>query len=234
MRYYILFTLLFLLSNSIRSDDLNSPAWRGIQGSTFQQWDFHFISPSTSRQYSASCVSLEGNKTPWGHRGPPDQVDNPFQEQSGVCVEYKTMWALTDQIEWLKEYNGRQGVWRLNIDPSHFNSIEFIIPNKFSQKVKSKETQVQITYEGVKLHPIVRILILLPGKDTGYTYLKPENEYQSGVLPEGWLHRTFSFKTDFCPGFENVQISSPDRGEIYIDKVVVDTICRKHGDDPIK
>jgi len=234
MRYCILCNLLLLVSISVRSDDIDPPVWRGDQGSTFQQWDFHFVSPSTSRQSSDNCVSLEQNETPWGHRGPPDRVNNPFQEQSGICVEYKTMWAFTDKIDWIKEYNGRQGVWRLSIGPAYLNSIDFIVPNQISQKVKFNETQVQITYESVKLHPIVKILILLPGKDEDSTYLKPVNEYQSAILPEGWLHRTFKFQTDFCPGFENIQISPPDHGEINIDKVVVDTICRDPEDSTAK
>ena len=231
MRNCILFNLLLLTSISCRSDDLDPPTWRGTQGSSFQQWDFLFVSPSANKQTSLNCSSPEVNKTPWGHRGPPDKVNNPFQEQSGICVEFKTMSTIMDKIDWLEEYNDRHGVWRLKIDPTSFNSLDFIIPNNSSLKKQTMETQVQLSYEDVNLHPTVKILMLLPGLGEGYIFLQSTNEYQSGILPGGWLQRTFRFETDFCPKFENVRIFPPEHGEIHIDKVIVDVICRESEDN---
>ena len=226
MRNCILPALYLLIAVSSHGDDLDPPEWRGTGGSTYQEWDFLFLPDSTNRQSPADCVSLEDNDTPWGDRGSPDKFNNPFQEKNRICVEFKTMWAITDKIDWLEEYNGRPGVWRLSIDSASFNSLDFIIPNKSSLKLESKEIQVQITYEGLKLHPIVRILILLPGEGEKHIYLESVDEYQSGILPEGWLQRTFKFQMDFCPRFENVRLFPHDRGELFIDKVVIDTICR--------
>jgi hypothetical protein len=226
MHYYLFLISLFLIPCPARGDDLDPPSWRGMEGSTFQSWGFKFAADTIIKETQTACRSLDDNKTPWGHRGSPDKVDNPYQQQTGICVEYKTMWPMTDKIDWLEEYNGRQGVWRLKDDSSDFSSIAFIIPGIFSEKATSKETRVQITYTTYNKHPKVKILILPRDKSTDYTYIQANYEYQSALLPNGWLERTFVFDSENCPLFENVRILPHTRDEIYIDNVVIDTICQ--------
>jgi len=107
MRNRILPALYLLMSVSGHSDDLDPPEWRGTAGSTLQQWDFLFLPDATNKQSPADCVSLDENDTPWGDRGSADEFNNPYQEQNEICVEFRTMWAFTNKIDWLEEYNGR-------------------------------------------------------------------------------------------------------------------------------
>jgi len=134
---------------------------------------------------------------PWGERGSPERASNPYQEESGTYLEYRTLWAMTDKLNWLKEYNNRQGVWHLNMDAGEFTSLDFIVPNKYSNATESKKIQVQITYHGSSDAPREKILILLKQKNEEYIHLLPSSDYQSGLMPEGWVQHTFVFKTDF-------------------------------------
>jgi len=179
------------------------------------------------RKTLSACRPFDHNETPWGHRGLPDKIHNPFQEQTGFCAEYKTMWAMTDKIDWLEEYNGKQGVWRLNVESGDFSSIDFNIPNDFLRHTDIKLTQVQVTYSASNNYPIVKILILLPEDTEDYIFILAKNEYQSAILPDGWRQHTYIFETDYCPSFENIKILPPDNRELFIDSVVIDTVCRE-------
>jgi hypothetical protein len=86
---------------------------------------------------------------------------------------------------------------------------------------------VQVTYHGSSKAPRAKILNLLKGQIEEYTHLLPAIDYQSGIMPEGWTQHTFVFKSDFCPSSENVQILPPESGDIYIDNMIIDTICNE-------
>lgn len=225
MRYHIFFGFVCFLSVTAYAEDAQSPAWRGAEGSTFQQWDFLFAPAHTENSSVEKCLPSDRNKTPWGQRGLPDKADNPYERQSGICLEYKTPWSITNSVDWLKEYKYRGGVWRLDAHRAGFNFIDFTIPGRFLSEVKSKETQVQLTYSGFKTQPVVKILVLSPENDEQPITLTPVSEYQSKPPAGGWEQRTYVFKLNFCPSFENVQVFPAEYTEVYIDKVVIDTLC---------
>ena len=229
MRATILFALIYFTATSVFADDLDMPPWRKHKNSTFQQWDFRFAPSMSSRKSSQPCLPLDQNKVLWGQRGSPDQASNPYQKESGICLEYRTLWAMTDKINWLEEYYNRQGVWHLSLDTGGFTSIDFIVPGKYSKAADSKKTQVQVTYHGSSAAPRAKILILLKEQVEEYAHLLPSIDYQSGIMPEGWIQHTFIFKADFCPASENIQIFPPESGDIYIDNVIVDTLCNEPG-----
>ena len=100
-------------------------------------------------------------------------------------------------------------------------------PNDFLRHTDIKLTQVQVTYGASKNYPIVKILILFPEDTEDYTFVLAKNEYQSAILPDGWRQHTYIFETDYCPSFENIKILPPDNRELFIDSVVIDTVCRE-------
>lgn len=72
-------------AGAARADDLNPPVWRGLPGTTFQQWEFPTANPMPL----------------------PDVVVNPYG-QDGAQV-----WPGTGQ-QWWTIWGGREGVWPLS------------------------------------------------------------------------------------------------------------------------
>jgi hypothetical protein len=223
--------LFLLLFNPILvpAADLNPPNWRGTDGSTFQQWEFRFdqsVKPSNS---SLACYEKNLNKTPWGQQAAPDQLTNPYQQKTGICVEFKSLWSITKDLDWLLEYNGRDGVWKLESEGTFANFLNFIVPNAATKDDTSTLIQLQLEYFGSSGAPVIGVHYPA-GALAGYIPLIPIEEDPNTGLPDGWSHYRAMFKADGCPRFESVFIYPPEQGEAHIDSVIIDTVCLQNRD----
>jgi hypothetical protein len=77
--------LLCLVSQFAYADDLNPPPWRGLPGTTFQQWEFDDPNPNPL----------------------PTILNNPYGIPSTTVVP-------NNGLAWFPVFNGRSGVWPLS------------------------------------------------------------------------------------------------------------------------
>ncbi|NIN35103.1 MAG: hypothetical protein GTO60_08470, partial [Gammaproteobacteria bacterium] len=75
------------------------------------------------------------------------------------------------------------------------------------------QPEISITYPGV-----------LGGADE--ESLRPE-ALQQTPLPEGWVHGSYRYETDSCPRYESIYIYPPEREDLYIDSITIDTLCSR-------
>ncbi len=218
--------LLTAFADSGSADDLTPPHWRGQASATIQKWDFLF-QDTGSKKHGSSCAGDLNQQTPWGQSGTPEFIDNQYEKITGICTEFKSLWMISQKLDWLAEHNDRRGIWHLQSDRSLPVFLNFIIPNAGPLESQESEIQVQITYESKKAHPGVEIKYFLHESPGSFASFEPVDEFEDRHLPGDWTHRVYRFKTDWCPKFEVIQITPPERSNIYIDEVVVDTICRE-------
>jgi len=194
--------------------DQNPPPWRGQPLSTFQHWEF-----------SAPGAIGDPEIAPWDHdlKLPPDtkplspeHKKNPCEKAGKLGKPYAVVQAVDPPAtEWLKQYAGREGVWRIEPhtveDAEEPAIITLWIPN-CEKKGHKKSARVQVTY---KIGP--------PSVDpiNSLTVVTESTEQ----LQDGWDHVTWDLAGDCDRDGEQIDIES--EGPCYIDEIVVDTICTK-------
>jgi len=49
----------------------------------------------------------------------------------------------------------------------------------------------------------------------------------AGIIPttDGWFHSYYDVSLPFCPSIETITVSNPFSVPMYVDQVVIDTIC---------
>lgn len=215
---------LCLISNQLIADDLGPPAWRGSASSTYQRWDFIFQNKGASKE-DADCTNGPNQETLLGHYGLPEEVNNIYQQQTSICAEFRNMWMISEKLDWIYEYHGRSGIWHLLGDKSLPVFLNFKVPNAGPVVDRTNEIYVQITYQSIYFAPGIKVNY--PSLDQSGTYktYEPMKTVQETLLPEDWIHRIYKFETDWCPKYEIIQITPPERGDLFIDQIVIDTIC---------
>ena len=202
--------------------DFEPPAWRGEPGSTFQQWEFSFEKPANYRE-SPECAEATMNQTPWGQQATPERVVNPYQQATGICVEFKTMWFFSRQMDWLQEHNAREGVWQIESRRTFENFLNFIIPNA-GRDDHTTLLRLQFIYYTLGGAPVIQVKYPVHAQSADAS-IAPAVEYPSIELPEGWRHQSLLFRAEGCPRYESVFIYPQQRTELYIDSVTIDTLC---------
>ena len=115
----------------------------------------------------------------------------------------------TDQTFWEQTYNGRQGVWRLDSVDITFQVPEHAGPGE-------KLVHIQVTYfpTDISVPAVVVVGGLLEG---GIQTKDAEN---------GWKHQITDWRNDKeCPDLDVIGVTAPDGSVIYVDEVVIDTLC---------
>ncbi len=229
MRLCALLCILFPSSILLHAADLGPPEWRDSTGSTFQSWEFRFDQSATRNRPGPECSQPEHRQaTPWGHRGAPDKFHNPFQQTTGICVEFRSLWSFSRHIDWQTTYEGREGIWKLENGGDFTNFLNFLVPGPGSPPASSAGPHIlhiQMIYHSISGSPVVHVQYQTgTGRMVG-NYPDPDEENMN-VLPEGWLHHSLIFALDSCPRYESVFIYPPTKGQVYIDSVTIDTLCR--------
>ncbi|NIN35104.1 MAG: hypothetical protein GTO60_08475, partial [Gammaproteobacteria bacterium] len=89
MKRPLCFILLLCVSDFALAADMNPPDWRGQEGSTYQQWEFGFEEVSGGISTDPECAHLNFIQTQQvTQQATPDVMKNPYQETSGICVEF--------------------------------------------------------------------------------------------------------------------------------------------------
>lgn len=184
--------------------DLQKPPWRTQPrqpGSTFQHWEF------------STAPELDDTLTP------PDTEEikpefelNPFALPVGGPGPWLRVRSFRPPAtNWLPVHAGRTGVWRIESPDFMFGRIPNAGPTPDLKLIR-----VQITYFRLAADPQVQIK--WAGGDTGPTPV-PAVPIPAG---NGWLHAKWDFEIT-CSSEEAISISCAEI--VYIDQVVVDTIC---------
>jgi RHS repeat-associated protein len=204
------------------------PPWRGQPLTTHQEWTFSGPPPNYP-QTARLDTELQ----------PPDTSTNPYPVFGpyGSGTEFSARGLNPPIMEWLDNIFGAQGVWRVapvkdkEID-YFWGWLEFGITNA-GLPGHAKEVRVQITYKDVTGPPDVFFAKAQPGGGAEYWQHVPWLVAQAHPDPmPGWKHRTYRFHLFDCPAYDSLSIYPPGfdgegkGGVVYVDHVVVDTICR--------
>jgi hypothetical protein len=117
---------------------------------------------------------------------------------------------------WEPEYMGRFGVWPLSGEL-------FIDINNDPVERLYKWIYVQVTWTPMVGEPDP--VPTVEAGPAGGPYVLGGAMRQVPVAPEGWFVTTYIVRLQPNPAFEQIHIS----GDIYVDEVVVDTICSDRG-----
>lgn len=147
-----------------------------------------------------------------GFQNPNDGTADQFLNEYGIPTVVHPGTAGPYPI--LPMFEGREKV--LCLDPGR--RIEFKIPNvPHAPPTAHKEVWMQITYFAGSGAPLP-VPIAPPGGSAGLIGHMP-------VPPGGWMHSTFSLTYPDCPPEEVLAITNGTNNPVYIDQVVIDTIC---------
>ena len=142
----------------------------------------------------------------------PDEFANSFGDPDAttynVSISFprETYWMATDIA------SGRQGVWRINSESDSFISLQ--IPNNPDENAE-KWIWLQVTYsDGIGHQPVLQTEP--PSMSIDLVESRP--------LADGYYHDTFLIVIQPNPVEEVIEIY-PRYCNIYIDEIVVDTIC---------
>ena len=137
----------------------------------------------------------------------PDLVNNqagmPTLSVAG-CLPY-TAWLANDL--------GQQGVWKFE------DFIQIEIPN-FNDQNPVKEIWIQLTYQADNIEHGLAPSILTDPTATGSPVLESQQ-----AVGNGYFRETYSLIIEPNPEFEIIWIS-PRNCTMYVDEIVIDTICR--------
>ena len=209
--------------------DLNPPDWRGDPGSTYQQWDFQFATGSDGKTTIAECSQVDFIVNEEGGQATPDRVVNPYEQTTGICVEFKSLWFVTKRLDWLQEYIGKVGVWKLQSNPTFENFLNFIIPN--AETNENTTTIIQLQFLFYSLRGVPSVTVYYPAdRELSAKSLEVFRKSPDMTLPRNWTHSTYTYKSAGCPRYESIFINPPQRGDIYLDSVIIDTICTETPD----
>jgi hypothetical protein len=220
---------IYTVLTTLQAADLNPPAWRGAPGTTFQQWDFQFVEDAGEKTTITECSMVDFIETTQGGQATPDVLMNPYEQSTGICVEFKSLWFITKRLDWLQNYMGQAGVWKLQSHRTFENFLNFIIPNAAIEQNTTTIIQLQFLHHSERNSPLVKVLFP-SGNQQPDTYLEVFKKHPDAILPQDWAHSTYTFKAAGCPRFESIFIYAPDRGDIYLDSVTIDTICTETPD----
>jgi hypothetical protein len=197
--------------------DLDPAPWRGKPGSTLQAWEFF----AQTGIRSAAMGMTE--------RILPDRLDNRYA--AGPDSVHATGFGLYfPRGDWLPLFAGRDGVWRFEKHPEHLDPMMlFTVPNCDDPK-HAKEVWVQMTYRNVSGHPVAELSIpprgFGPGHEIPYTMVSDSGmkTHKAGM---GWTHRRITYGLDYCPSEEAFWVRPPGNGVLYLDEVIIETLCRR-------
>ena len=187
--------VLFVGAVPANADDLNPPIWRGLPGSTSQEWDFLTgdITPDAPMDYLP-----DGQEVPY---------DNPY---GGALAWY---YPGTGQ-HWWPELDGRIGVLPLSgaIYLDIWNTPE---PNPL------KEIRLQITWQQQVMGeaPVILFDHFEPGSEPFEGQVVDE---VTMPLEGDWQHTTFDLTIMPNPFFETIRIGGAiDVDQIVVDTICI-------------
>lgn len=196
----IVLCLLCLFVGKATADDWVQPPWRGLPGTTLQEWEY---------------------LTPGPNFGPPDG-DLGDQNPYGPPVSYDDPGG-TPSI-WHNSFAGRAGVLEF-IGP---HALVFDLPNQVSPNPE-KWIHIQTTFYSPQGYPVEQgpagVIVAWDGgiysSDTTPT---PQSWLAQG---DGWYTHIFNVILPENPSFERIEVywNSGVFEPYYVDQVVIDTYC---------
>ncbi len=107
--------------------------------------------------------------------------------------------------------------------------MNFIIPNSNTPGDLETIVRVQLVFHGVGLSPIVSVKYPTD-VEVSDNDVEPVLVSSGTVLPRSWKHVVMSFRLQGCPRYSSIFIYPPDRADVFIDSIAIDTICTDNAD----
>lgn len=230
MRPQLLVVIILVFAANTYAADLVPPDWRGQPRSTFQAWDFHYEENARMDIPSTDCLRPDFIEDAKGNPAIPSVVENPYVQTTGICVEFRSLWFMNDSLDWLPRYFGREGVWQILKRRSLENFLNFIVPNSNTPGDLYTVVRLQLLFHSVGLAPVVNVKYPTD-VEVSETDLDPVFVSDETNLPLGWQHLYMNFKLVGCPRYASIFIYPPDRADVYIESVAIDTICTENADN---
>ncbi len=192
-------TLACLLVSTALADDLTPPWWRGLPGTTVQEWEF---------------------LTPGPDFGPPDGdlAENDFGD--AAAHDDPGGWA----SQWHETMFGRQGV--LQLDGPY--ALVFEVPNDPKENPE-KWIQIQTTFYSPQGYPISQGPAGVHVTWDGGLYSSDLTQTPQSWIDQfnGWYTHVFNIVLPINPDFERIEVYWNDGvfEPYYVDQVVIDTYC---------
>ncbi|MCZ7580588.1 MAG: PEP-CTERM sorting domain-containing protein [Fimbriimonadaceae bacterium] len=139
--------------------------------------------------------------------GQPYLPDGGWQQNPGLTAPPL---LLPGAYEWLPTFEGMTGV--ICLPPG--SRTTFRIPN-YDDSGHDKEIRVQFTWWSAAADTIVEAF----NSDHSPAQITTEG------IGGGWYNSVATFMLDGCPDFENVHFDNRTSVPIYLDQVVIDTLC---------
>ncbi len=181
------------------ADDTFPPTWRGLEGTTVQEWEF---------------------TAPGPNYGPPDGAlfDNPYGDP--VAYDDPGGWPST----WRSSHGGRDGVLEF-IGPY---ALVFDIPNRDLPN-EEKWIQIQTTFYSPQFYPMEQgpAGVNIVYDSSVYSSDQPPTPQSWSSLGDGWYMHVFDIVLPWNPVFERIELywDSAVFEPYFVDQVVIDTYC---------
>jgi len=203
--------MVLAISAPALADDLNPPVWSLGPGTIYAIWGF----PSKVGSGQVGDFPEEGAMVPHATHPDPEEETGTSDPDEIAHQHMVIDWA-PDSDNWLASHEGREGVVSGGLNFSAYN-----FPGEGSKIIR-----LQLTWTGTETGTFWFAADGMPEWSQSASSARIETVDLGG----GWSHSTYEFLIEANPGWEGFYIGDAP-GDIYIDQVVVDTICYP-GDEP--
>lgn len=146
----------------------------------------------------------------------PSQPDgNIWGSGGGGYVNPFGIPLMNTNSTWLPSFGARTGLYQLN-PPNDF--LNFEIPNDGDPN-DQKDMWIQITSLAPGSTFVPSVDIIAPG------FSGPATLVQQQFLADGFIHSVWQVHMPICPTFERVLVTNQSPTQMFVDQVVIDTIC---------
>ena len=211
-----MFVIVLAISAPALADDLNPPDWALGPGTIYGIWEF----PSEDSGQEGDYPEV-GEMVPHATNPDPEEMTGT-SDPDEVAHQYMEV-SYTAGATWVESHEGREGV------VSH--GMSFWASN--FPGACTKLIRLQVTWTGSE----ISIFYIGAG---GGTYTGPVEWFPSAEdvwietvdLGDGWSHSTYEFLLEGNPYWEWVYVGAIEDGTIYLDQIVIDTICYPDAEPP--
>ncbi len=204
------------LAATALADDLNPPAYRGINRSTSAEWDFNTDQPNPKIQPDGSEVALVvGDMAPALNGAFPASAPHPSCSRSGG-VSWTTVAGDTGYLG----------------GPAGTGAIACNVPNWFDSEPE-KQVRIQVTYSGTRPTTAIFGFLGVPGTSSTVEEVFIQRVSDTAqVLPSGASYFYEDWRLFPNPDWEQVVVFLP--ADTFLHQLVIDTVSGPlSGDLPI-
>jgi len=193
------------------ADDLNPPDWAIGPGTIYGIWNFPSADSGQEGDYPE-----EGAMEPHATNPDPEELTST-SDPDEFAHQYMEVSYASDDLEWLESHEGREGVMT--------NGGMSFWANNFPG-AGTKLIRLQVTWTGSEISIFyIGAFGGTFGDEDEWFPLSEDVLIETVPLSDGWSHSTYEFLLEGNPDWEWVYVGATGNGPIYLDQIVIDTIC---------